>query len=193
MNISFFDALSNPSMLQDVYPQRVDHETVDLQVDRFIAAQAIMLSLIGLPGIYFHSLFGSRGWMEGVKTTGHNRTINREKFRLDPLERELADPASLRYKVFTKYSKLLSTRRDTSAFHPHGTQTIIDLHPSIFALERISPDGSSHALCLHNVSKGQVSFSTNYNSAIDLFTGQEVSISTVTLAPYEVKWLKTDS
>ena len=82
---------------------------------------------------------------------------------------------------------------DLDAFHPHGAQTILDLHPSVFTLERISPDGNSRALCLHNVSKEQVTFLTNYNSATDLFIGQEISISTITLAPYEVKWLKTDS
>ena len=150
-----------------------------------------MLSLIGVPGIYFHSLFGSRGWMEGVKLTGHNRTINREKLRLDPLERDLADSTSLRYKVFTNYSKLLLTRMSTPAFHPHGSQTVLDLHPFVFALERISPDGSSHALCLNNVSKEQVSFSTSYNSATDLFTGQEVLISKIKLEPYQVAWFKT--
>ena len=189
MNINYFDALSSPSMLQDVYPQQADHETVNVQVDRFIAAQAIMLSLIGVPGIYFHSLFGSRGWMEGVKITGHNRTINREKLRLDRLESDLADENSLRHKVFTKYSKLLITRLNAPAFHPHGTQTVLELHPSVFALERTSPDGNSHALCLHNVSKEQISFSTNHNSATDLFTGQEVQISNITLEPYQVMWL----
>jgi sucrose phosphorylase len=68
MNINYFDALSDPN----------GNEALEIQVDRFIAAQAIMLSLSGLPGIYFHSMFGSRGWLEGVKQTGHNRTINRE-------------------------------------------------------------------------------------------------------------------
>ncbi|NWF63140.1 MAG: sugar phosphorylase, partial [Chloroflexi bacterium] len=48
MNINYFDALSNPSV----------DEPLELQVSRFIAAQAIMLSIIGVPGIYFHSLFG---------------------------------------------------------------------------------------------------------------------------------------
>jgi sucrose phosphorylase len=186
MNINYFDALSNLRNTQDA----IDLESLDLQASRFISSQAIMLSLLGVPGIYFHSLFGSRGWMEGVKLTGHNRTINREKLNLDQLENELADSTSLRYKVFTGYSKLLTTRMSTPAFHPHGTQTVLDLHPSVFALERVSPDGSARALCLHNVSKEPISFSTNHQPATDLFTGQEVSVSTVTLAPYEVKWLK---
>jgi sucrose phosphorylase len=72
MNINYFDALSDPN----------GGEALDLQIDRFMAAQAMMLSLVGMPGIYFHSLFGSRGWLEGVGQTGRNRTINREKCEL---------------------------------------------------------------------------------------------------------------
>jgi len=143
-----------------------------------------------VPGIYFHSLFGSRGWLAGVQQTGRNRTINREKLQLDELQNQLADKNSLRSKVFTKYSQLLKAKNSTSAFHPHGVQKILDLHPSVFAVERISPDGNFHALCLHNVSQGQISFSTNYESVIDLFTGQKIQVSNIKLEPYQVKWLK---
>ena len=180
MNINYFDALSDPN----------GNEPLDLQVNCFISAQAIMLSIVGVPGIYFHSLFGSRGWSEGVKLKGHNRTINREKLQFEELQDQLADENSLRSKVFTKYCQLLKARSSISAFHPHGAQTILDIHPSIFALERTSPDGNSRALCLHNVSKQEVSFSTEYESAVDLFTGQTVQNSTITLEPYQVMWLK---
>jgi sucrose phosphorylase len=151
-----------------------------------------MLSIIGVPGIYFHSLFGSRGWLEGVKQTGRSRTINRAKLQLDQLQNELADETSLRFKVFTKYRELLQVRSSTSAFHPHGTQKILDVHASVFALERISPDGKSRALCFHNVSQQTISFSTGRESLIDLFTGQAVSTSNVTLEPYQIIWLTTN-
>jgi sucrose phosphorylase len=180
MNINYFDALSNPNA----------NESLDLQVDRFIAAQAIMLSLVGVPGIYFHSLFGSRGWNEGVKQTGRNRTINREKCQFDELQSQLADENSLRSKVFTRYSQLLKARSTTSAFHPHGTQTVLNLYPSVFAIERVSPDEKFHALCLHNVSEDRVSFTTKFKSAYDLLAEQEIQISTITLEPYQVLWLK---
>ena len=179
MNINYFDALSNPN----------ENESLELQVDRFIASQAIMLSLVGVPGIYFHSLFGSRGWIEGVKQTGHNRTINREKCQLGQLQNELADENSLRSKVFRRYRQLLLARRSSPAFHPHGAQTILDFHPSVFAIERISPDGKSRALCLHNVSIKPVTFSTNYKSATDLFTGQPLQVSNIMLEPYQVLWM----
>lgn len=167
MNIGYFDALSNPN----------GNEPLELQVKRFIAAQAIMLSIIGVPGIYFHSLFGSRGWTEGVKQTGRNRTINREKLQFDALQRQLADENSLRSKVFSKYSELLKTRSTSPAFDPHGNQKILDLHPSVFAVERTSPDGKARVLCLHNVNQKSVSFSMKDGSDI-------------ILQPYEILWLK---
>lgn len=179
LNINYFDALSNPN----------GDEPLELQVSRFIAAQAIMLSLVGVPGIYFHSLFGSRGWIEGVKQTGRNRTINREKCQLDKLQNELADENSLRSKVFTHYRQLLLARRSTPAFHPHGNQKILDLHPSVFAVERISPDNKSRVLCLQNVSKKQAVFSTNYTSARDLFTGKSLPVSKIALEPYQIRWV----
>ena len=180
MNINYFNALSNPN----------GDEPLGLQVDRFIASQASMLSLLGVPGIYFHSLFGSRGWIEGVKQTGRNRTINREKFQLDELQNELADEDSLRSKVFTRYSQLLKARSSSSAFHPHGTQKILDVHPSVFAVERISPDGKSHALCLHNVSAKEITFATSHETAVDIFTDQPLQVSTVTLEPYQILWMR---
>lgn len=184
MNINYFDALSNPSLLQPPSPAAVPSprtamganvETLDLQVSRFIAAQAIMLSIVGAPGIYFHSLFGSRGWTEGVKQTGRNRAINREKLRYDELQSQLADETSLRFKVFNQYSRLLKTRSASPAFHPHGTQIIHDLHPAVFAVERISPHEQTRMLCLHNVSRKTVSFPVNERL--------------ITLEPYQTLWL----
>lgn len=72
LNITLYDWLNGP----------VD-EQVDLEVSRFLASQAIMLSLAGVPGIYFHSLFGARNCYKCVEQTGRARSINREKFFLE--------------------------------------------------------------------------------------------------------------
>lgn len=202
MNINYFDALSNPqNVLQSTLPSpssaegqpprtAAEAESLDLQVNRFIAAHAIMLSLVGVPGIYFHSLFGSRGWMDGVKQTGRNRTINREKCDLTSLQRELADPQSLRARVFVRFYQLLSARSNSPAFDPHGTQKILDLHPSIFALERFSPDRAARVLCLHNVSQQKITLSTPYESGTDLFTNQPMDVSQISLDSYQILWIK---
>lgn len=180
MNVNYFDALSNPNA----------NEPIDIQVARFIAAQAIMLSMIGVPGIYFHSLFGSRNWYEGVEQTGHNRAINRQKCSFDELQKELNDKNSLRTKVFKKYSDLLKARRNSPAFHPHGIQKILEFHKSIFAIERISPDENFRVVCLHNVSSQKNSFDTHFESGVDLFTNQRIQMSKVNLEPYQALWLK---
>ncbi len=137
LNINYFDALSDPH----------GSETPDLQAQRFLGSQAIMLSLAGVPGIYFHSLFGSHGWREGALQSGHNRTINRQKCSRDALEAELADPASLRYKVFRGYEQLLRVRAGDPAFDPYGEMTVLDAGAQVFALLR-----AGRVLCLQNVS-----------------------------------------
>ena len=184
MNINYFDALSNPD----------DNEPLELQVNRFMTAQAIMLSLVGVPGIYFHSLFGSRGWRAGVDRTGRNRTINRQKFDLTTFEKELANPASVRHRVFLRYVQLLRARSASSAFHPHGSQEVLDCGDTIFALLRHSPDGSQHVLCLYNVSDQLQSVMVKENKQpVDLFTNEPLGNSlddVLILKPYQTLWLR---
>jgi glycosidase len=191
MNINYFDALSNP---------RGD-EPLELQANRFITAQAIMLSLIGVPGIYFHSLFGSRSWREGVNLTGRKRTINRQKFDLAAFEIELVDPLSLRNLVFRWYADLLRARSSSSAFHPHGEQQVLDCGEALFTLLRLSPDGAQRVLCLHNVSGQSQKVPLNLEgisvSPLDEFTdlikNEKISVplnGKLALKPYQTLWLR---
>jgi hypothetical protein len=106
------------------------------------------------------------------------------------LHNELADKNSLRAKVFTLYRQLLLARSSSSAFNPHGIQNILDIHPAIFVVERISPDNKSRVLCLHNVSAQKITFTTNYSSATDLFTGQSLQASKILLEPYQILWMR---
>jgi sucrose phosphorylase len=141
LNINYFDALSEPSGV----------EPLEIQISRFMAAEAIMLSLRGVPGIYFHSLFGSRSWKEGLLIKQYNRAINREKIDRRDLELQLADPASLRSQVFNLHRRLLARRFSSPAFHPGGLQKTLDLGRGVFAVLRTSPDGSQSILCLQNI------------------------------------------
>jgi sucrose phosphorylase len=190
LNINFFDALSDPQ----------GGEAITLQVDRFMAAQAFMLSLAGVPGIYFHSLFGSRGWREGVQQTGRSRSINRQKLERAALERELEDPESLRYYVFRRYARLLEARAASQAFHPFGWQRILEAGESIFAVLRLSPGEKQRILCLQNVSDCvqvagldfQDAFGADSNPLLDLISGQQVGPAIkpgISLQPYQTLWL----
>jgi sucrose phosphorylase len=143
LNINYFDALSDPCG-----------------------------SLRGLPGIYFHSLFGSRNWTEGVALSGQARSINRQKLNLPELENDLNTSSTLRALVFDGYRRLLQQRAASPAFHPLGEQEVLHLNPSLFMVRRTSPDGREKMLCLHNVS------------------GETQSVDQWILPPYETLWIK---
>ena len=187
LNISYFDALSDPH----------GTEPLATQVDRFMASQAILLAMIGVPGIYFHSLFGSRGWPEGVAQTGRNRTINRQKLDLAELEAELADPASLRAQVFSRYTALLAARAASLAFHPNGGQRVISCADAVFALLRSVPGGGEAVLCLQNVANQTevvpgIATVLGPDGWCDLITGHSRGAGPdglIELKPYETLWL----
>jgi glucosylglycerate phosphorylase len=193
LNINYFDALSNPFPLGG--------EAEQVQVARFMTAQSIMLALAGVPGIYFHSLFGSRGWPEGVQLTGRNRTINRQKLERLALEGELRQPASRRSQVFERYARMLKARAARSAFSPNAGQEIIDCGETVFALLRFSPDKNQRVLCLHNISNRIQAISLDWVEIFktgpitlkDILTNQSFDLNPGdpwTMQPYQVNWLE---
>lgn len=193
LNINYLDALTDPDMPE---------EDPELLAKRFLATQAIMLALRGVPGIYFHSLFGSTNWCEGVEQTGRHRTINREKLPLERLEKELSDKRSLRSLVFHGFCKLLKVRTSNPAFHPYGGQTILDVDPMVFSVLRTSLDGEQHTLCLQNVSDQVRESRINLNDLplaeihqmSDSLNGKTYAVDnghlSITLAPYQTAWLQ---
>ena len=182
LNISYFDAITHPD---------ITSQTPDIAVDRFIASQVIGLSLAGVPGIYFHSLFGSRNYHEGVERTGRARSINREMLDGNTLTHELGDSATIRAKVFSTYRKLLDIRTRESAFHPLGKQIIHRLNPKLFVVERISPDENERIIALVNITGEIVSAHTPFAGKwCDLVAGKIVDARKIELHPYQITWLK---
>jgi len=191
LNINYFDALSNP--LADE-PQQV-------QVDRFIASQSIMLCLAGVPGIYFHSLFGSRGWPQGVQLTGRNRTINRQKLERLAVEEELSQTDLRRSQIFSRYAAMLKARAARPAFHPNGGQEILDCGEAVFAVLRLSPRSNQRVLCLHNISNQVQTVRLDWQSLfkpapiklVDILSGRSFDLKPNDpwiMQPYQVNWLE---
>jgi sucrose phosphorylase len=193
LNINYLDALS-------IFDEVAWDENA--LAKRFLSSQAIMLALRGVPGIYFHSVFGSQNWLEGAKETGRHRTINREKLAVDQLKAALAAPGSLRARVYQGFCQLLRVRQEHPAFHPFGEQEILDIHPGLFALVRTSPNRSEKILCLHNVSGEARDLTVNLAAAgladvnrfEHLLNGGQIQVDggilKLSVLPFEVVWLK---
>ena len=143
LNITYFDAIVS------------ENDSDDVKVKKFLSSQSIMLELKGVPGIYIHSLLGTRNYSEGVKITGVNRTINRKKFRMEELEKEMADETSLVRRVFDGYIKMLNVRRKEKVFNPLSSQRILTTEGAVFGLLRYV-DLKDGVICLNNTSPNRL-------------------------------------
>jgi len=185
LNITYWDALRDPS---DNDPER--HRR------RFLASQAIMLALQGIPAIYFHCLVGTPNDYAGVAATGRARSINRRKYGADELAALLGEPRSGPAQVFAGYGDLLSRRIAQPAFHPNAAQEVwTDTDPAILAFLRTSLDGQQQILVIANVGgvPQTVHLPAGYDLAVtqDLVAGRPAPISAgwLVLRPYQVVWL----
>jgi sucrose phosphorylase len=191
LNTTLFDALNDPQ-----------NPNANLDIPRFMASQVILLSLAGVPGIYYHSLFGSRNSQSNLQRTGRARSINREKFDLSELETILNDPGSHQAQVFLQYKHLMSMRINQAAFHPQGEQKVLFLDDRVFSLLRTSPDGSSRILTMVNISSDTVKLSidtqelgiTAQEKLEDLISRTIFEDKSgrleLSLEPYQALWLK---
>lgn len=175
LNISYLNGITNPSK---------DNKE---KFERFMASQGIMLSMQGVPGIYYHSLLGSENWYEGVETSGINRRINREKLDYEKLVTELKEEGSLRNMVFTRYKELLRIRGQHSAFSPYAEQEVLDLSPSLFAVERYNSSTKERIVAIVNVTDKTVKLDKAIKGRNIL--GSEQTTEVTEIKPYEIAWI----
>lgn len=182
LNCSYIDLLTPPE------------KDNTIRIKRMMLTQAAMLAMPGVPGIYFHSMVGSRNYLRGVKMTGINRSINREKFNASGLEERLQREGSLERSVFKSYKRLLSVRINENAFNPFGSFHFLQLTPSLFCIHRESIDPDLHIFTVHNFSDEKVTFLLpNYIilPATELITVSDITLFDVSIEGYGVMWIKT--
>jgi len=188
LNCSFIDALTSPQ------------EEQYLRVKRMLVTQAAVLAMPGVPGIYFHSLVGSQNYHDGVKHSGINRTINREKYNIDWLENQLSTQGSLEKTMFDSYKRLISIRINEEAFNPFGEFEFLDLNDKVFAVDHICCNKQQRVLALHNFSNEEIEITIPEKISLPLcdilssncMNPQEdfQTLNKVKLEPYQIMWLK---
>ena len=184
INITLYDALQGTTAGPDEY-----------NLQRFVCAHAIMLGLEGIPGIYIHSLLGTRNDHERVERTGHYRAINRHQWSAEELERELANPESPHAQVFNAIMGLLEIRQRQAAFHPNATQFTLHLGDRLFGFWRQSGDRRQSVFCVSNVSNETQSLNLADINLIeaqqwtDLISGEAIASRILELEPYRTVWI----
>jgi sucrose phosphorylase len=180
LNINYMDALTDPRS-----------PNVQERVNRFIAAQSILLSVVGVPGIYLHSMFGSQNWYEGVAESGIYRRINREKLDYNKTCQELESKDSIRNMVFSRFSELIKLRRKQSAFSPNADQQVMLLDERAFAFIRHNKASNERILVIINVSSEEYSIKLTHEG-VDIISNEAICSSTIML-PYQTRWIKLSS
>ena len=186
INISLFDALQGTQAGPDQWG-----------LQRFICAHAIMLALEGVPGIYIHSLVGTRNDYQRVENAGHNRAINRHQWDYPELEARLADSESNESQVFSGLKQLLEIRRQQSAFHPNATQFTLHLGSQLFGFWRQSIDRQQSIFCVSNISDAVQSLNLSDINLIDnenwieLISGLNCNqkMQSIEMQPYQTVWI----
>ncbi len=176
LNTTWYDALNNP------------HHPTPLDVPRFLASQAIMLSLAGVPGIYIHSLFGSSNCQRCYRQKGQPRALNREKFAYADLQAHLSAAGDRAARILSTYRRLLAVRRRQPAFHPQVAQEVLALHPGVFAVRREAERQTLWALI--SVQPRPLRLTLPESGLYHDLLSEETTEHHVTLAPYQVRWLE---
>ena len=184
LNCTYFDALADPA-----------GGPAERHAQRFLASQAIMLALRGVPAVYFHSLTATPNHCESVDETGRARSINRRKFHWDELQRMIGAPGSAQKLVFDRYRQMLRVRIAHPAFHPEAPQRVVPLgNKALVAFERTSLDGTEHVLAVTNLSSDPQALTLGARPSADLLTGSRYQAeATLSLQPYQAAWLRTAS
>ena len=182
LNITYFDALGGD----------------EFQIDRFLCSQTVMLALKGVPAFYFHSLTATPNDHEGVESTGRARSINRRKWNLDELEKEIHGRGDTA-RVFSELRRRIQIRTRQKAFHPDAHQRVVELDEGLFGFVRVSVDSSEIIVCVSNLSKVRKNLVLNHHfpeldtpkPLTDLLSGARTSGTDkkIPLDPYQTVWL----
>ncbi len=186
INISLFDALQGTLSGPDTWG-----------IDRFICAHAVMLGLEGVPGIYLHSLLGTRNDYQRLENTGQYRSINRHQWNYPELESLLAREDTTHAQVFRRLKGLLAIRQKQAAFHPNATQFTLHLGDAICGFWRQSMDRRQSIFCISNISAEVIPLALSdinligTDDWVDLISGAHFQTreEVVDLQPYQTLWI----
>ena len=186
-NITLFDSLRlTPS-----------DPTGEFKIQRYLAANSIMLGFEGVPAFYFNAMFATGNDIEEVNKNCSNRAINRHKWSKTELEKRLKSPNKIENLVLNLLKNLISKRKIQPAFHPNATQFTLQLESCFFGVWRQSIDRSQSIFAITNVTHLEQNLSLSHLNLVfsdrwyDIISGDEItnSESVLSFLPYQTYWI----
>lgn len=170
----------------------------DVNTNAYLMTHAICLSFPGVPGIYFHNLFGAFNYYQSFNLTRHRRDLNRRKYSLSRLKRYLNNEG-FHKKVYEGMIKMLAVRRSLDCLSPQSRFHLFESPDSVWCFGRENSDAGSKGLFIYNFSTSscefvfdsrlQEYFSNNLWECS--FTGtQKKWQKSMVLGPQEFYWLE---
>ena len=181
LNCTFIDLISSPGD---------DDEAL---ISRFVASQAIVLAMPGVPAIYIQSLLGTRNDLDLVAQTGRARSINRSQHEYGDIVNALSDPDRLEAKVFDRLTAMIRKRRQHPEFSPYAPFQAADLGEQVFALRRGDGQAGAAILCIVNLTGREATVEVPAEAAgKDILSGEQVAAGECKLRPFAVRWLLSE-
>ncbi len=127
-----------------------------------------------------------------MRTAGHNRAINRQKYQLHEIEQGISGGDPLRQQIFERLSALIQLRKRQSAFHPDNAMTLLESDNRLLLLRRHPPASKEGLLCVFNLSSQEVSTQLPQARQLqDVISGEKIDGSQpITLAAWQFMWLR---
>jgi sucrose phosphorylase len=174
---------------QDALASLTDSDTI--RIERFVSAETFLISLKGVPGIYIHSLLGSRNNYEEMVASGIPRRINRGSLDHDRLIQELAHGGKRKI-IFDELIRRLRIRSEHPALGVNGGQQVVSIDPRLISFLRFSGKSGQEEriLVLVNVSEDVVTVQFG-KSGVDVLSSQRKE-ACFDMAPRSCLWLLLD-
>lgn len=183
------DGTESPYEMNISYVDAITYGTADhLKVQQFISSQAILVFLKGVPGIYIHSLLGTKNDIEGLTKSGIKRRINRKKLHMAHITNTLNHHESFEAKILNAYNRLLKIRQSDPSFSPDAEQEVIFDDKRLLIIKRKNKRLLYSLVVIINTSHDVVKTIHPYH-ATD-FLNDLPELGSVNMNPFEYKILK---
>ena len=187
------DGTLSPYEINSSYINAVSrkNDTDEIKTGKFLNAQAVLLAFKGVPAIYVHSILGSENYYEGVKITGMNRTINREKLEYGKITSELENKNGIRSRIYNRLKELIKARKTEKSFNPDAEQIIQNFGSEVFSFIRISVDKEEKILIINNISDKEITLKIPYEIKRTVIAENSLTDENhIRLASYGFTWLE---